>query len=437
MTPFTETLVRHLETALTLPLCLLLVLAVHELGHYWAARVLDLKVESVTFGRGRLLWSRADSRGTLWRLHLWPLRAHVHITDFENPALSFRKKLFVILAGPAANFILPFLLFFAFFANVGQPAIPTIVTGVEINMPAYKAGLRPGDRILSIDGEEVRSMEDISARTHPRPLKPLLISYERAGEIRETTVLPEWAQYRDLDGVKRAHGRIGLTTWQQAYKLEAVRSVAGQSVENEDAARTTLLEHMGQQVELGLHSMDDKTHVSLVNLPAHSNRNLSDPNHAEHDKLYIGALRDNLYLPLTAFESLQLAALRGGEMLYNVALLPFNLFPIDKKWITPDAVVSGETSYVLARLYVFVFFASLCSCFIGLLNLLPFPNLDGGKALLLIAERFKHRPLARREQAALIVFSLLFFYAAIFGANMDAMRGYYLFQMQKAAAAED
>jgi membrane-associated protease RseP (regulator of RpoE activity) len=437
MTPFTETLVRHLETAITLPLCLLTVLVVHELGHYLAARVLKLKVESVTFGRGRLLWSRTDSNGTIWRLHLWPLRAHVHITDFENPSLSFRKKLFVILAGPAANFILPFILFFGFFASVGQPAIPTIVTGVEITMPAYKAGLRPGDRVLSIDGEEVRSMEDISARTHPRPLRPLLVRYERGGKVLETSVLPEWAQYRDLDGVKRAHGRIGLTTWQQAYKLEAVRSVAGVKVDDEDAARTAILAHMDAQIELGLHSMDDKTHVSLVNIPARSNRNLADPDHAEHDKLYIGTLRDNLYLPLTLGESVRLTAARAGEMLYNVALLPFNLFPIDKKWITPEAIVSGETSYTRARLYVFVFFASLCSCFIGFLNLLPFPNLDGGKALLLAAERFKRRPLARREQAALIVFSLLFFYAAIFGANMDAMRGYYLFQMQKAAAAED
>lgn len=437
MTPLTETLVRHLETAVTLPLCLLTVLVVHELGHYLAARILKLKVESVTFGRGRLLWARTDSRGTLWKLHLWPLRAHVHITDFENPALSFRKKLFVILAGPAANFLLPFILFFGFFTSVGQPAIPTIVTGVEVTMPAYKAGLRPGDHILSINGEEVRSMEDISGHTHPRPLKPLAVRFKRGGEVQETSVLPEWAKYRDLDGVQRAHGRIGLTTWQQAYKLEAVRSVAGQKVENEDEARIALLAHMNEQIELGLHSMDDKIHVSLVNLSAYSNRNLANPDHAEHDKLYIGSLRDNLYLPLTLGESAHLSVTQSGEMLGNVALLPFNLFPIDKKWITPDAVVSGETSYTRARLYVFVFFASLCSCFIGFLNLLPFPQLDGGKALLLTAERFKRRPLARREQAGLIVFSLLFFYAAIFGANMDAMRGYYLFQMHKAAAAED
>ena len=121
-------------------------------------------------------------------------------------------------------------------------------------------------------------------------------------------------------------------------------------------------------------------------------------------------------------------------MLGNILLLPFNLLPIDKN-ATPDAV-SGETSYIQIRLYVFVFFASLCSCFLGFLNLLPFPRLDGGEALLLIGERWKRRPLVNREKAAVLVFGLLLFYAAVFGANMNHLPGYYNFQMQKAAAAD-
>ena len=343
MASLTDTLIRHLETAVTLPLCLLTVLAVHELGHYLAARILKQKVERVTFGRGRLLWSRADSHGTFWKMYLWPLRAHVRIAGFEDPALSFRKKLFVILAGPAANLLLPFLLFFAFFAGVGQPAIPTIVTAVEITMPAYKAGLRPGDRILSINGEDVHSMEDISRHTHPRPSAPLDILYERDGKTSTISVLPQWAAYRDLDGVRRAHGRIGMTTWQQPYDLESVRSVAGQKVSNPDEAREALLAHLGERVEIGLHSMDDKIHISLIDLSPGANRNLADAGHKEHDKFYIGTLRDNLYLPLTLGESVRLSLARSGELIGNVARLPFNLFPIDKKWITPDAVVSGET----------------------------------------------------------------------------------------------
>ncbi len=436
MASFAHSLLQHVETAITLPFCLLTVLIVHELGHYFAARLLKLRVESVSLGRGRLMWGRTDARGTVWRLHLWPICAHVHIADFSNPLLSFRKKLFVILAGPAVNFLLPLILFLAFFANFGQPAIPTIVTGVEKNMPAYRAGLLPGDRIVSINGDPVRTMEDVIQYTHMRPSAPLEVVYERNTETITVKVLPKWTEYRDMDGVSRSHGRIGVTIWQQPYDLKHVRSVAGQKVETLDEARTALLAHMDQRIEIGLRSLDGKTYISVIDLSSKSNKNLADPNHWEHDMLYIGALRDNHYLPLTIPQSISLAISRTAEMIGNVALLPFNLFPIDKDMITPDAVVSWETSYLQAKLYVFVFFASLCSCVIGFLNLLPFPQLDGGQVLFLVGERYKRRPLTRREQAALIVFSLLFFYAAVFGANIDAMRGYYLFQMQKAAAAE-
>lgn len=434
MTPWMHELLRHAETLVTLPLCLLAALFVHECGHYVAARLAGLRVERVTFGVGRTLWSRQDSAGTDWHVNLWPLRAHVHIERFEDPSMSFRKKLVVILAGPLANFMLPLLLLFVFFASFGVPSSPTIVTSVERGMPAYEAGLRPGDRILSVNGEAVHSLRDLLVFTRPAPSAPLQVTYERDGGVRETSVMPEWASYRDIKGVRRGHGRIGLSTWQQPYELKVVRSVNGIATTTEDEARTQLLAHMGQRVEIGLYSVDGVVRFSLIDLSADANRHLGDPVHLEHDRLYIGALRDNYYLPVSPAESMGESAARTVEMIGRVFRLPFNLFPIDKSWITPDAVVSSETSYVQVRLYVFVFFASLCSCFIGLLNLLPLPQLDGGQALLLISERIKRRPLSLRERAALVVFSLLFIYAAVFGLNMTDLRGYYLFQTQKAAA---
>lgn len=437
MALISDGLIRHLETVVTLPLCFLTVLIVHELGHYLAARFLDLKIESVTFGRGRILWSRTDTRGTLWRLHLWPLRAHVHISDFQTSSISLKQKLFIILAGPAANFALPFLLFFLFFVTFGQPAVPNIITAIEPNMPAYQAGMRPGDKILSVDGRQVRSMDDILAFTQPKPTKPLLIHFTRNGVDFETNVMPVWSKYRDLEGVRREHGRIGLTTWQQPYNLEVVKSVAGVSTPTAAQARAELLRHMNSRIEIGMWSMDGKIYTSVMDLSSRSNRNLNNPGHREYTKIYLGTMRDNFYLPLSQGESLREAVALSTQMIGHVARIPFNLFPIDKEWITPDAVVSRETSYLQVKLYVFAFFASLCSCFIGFLNLMPFPKLDGGEALLLISEWWKRRPLETREKAAVLVLSLLIFYAAVFGANVNDMRSYYLFQIQKASAASE
>ena len=426
---------RHLETAITLPACLLTVLVVHELGHYLAARAQGLGIESVTFGRGRLLWSFRDKAGTRWTVHLWPVRAHVSIRSFDQSDLPVRKKLGVVLAGPLANFLLPFVLFYLFFMTFGQPAIPNILTAVEPAMPAYKAGLRPGDAIIAIDGEKVRTMEDIQAHTHERPKKPLEIVYSRDGVVRAASVKPVWTTYRNRDGVPRAHGRIGVSTAQQPYRLSVIRSINGMPVTGEVAAREALLTHLGERVRIGLLADDDQIYISEIDLSESANRHLGQAGHREAELFYLGEVKDNFYLPLSAAASFREAAERSLTMLGHVVRLPFNLFPVDREWLVPDAVVSEQTSYWIMRLYVFVFFTALCSCFIGFINLLPFPKLDGGEILLLIGAAWKRRPLQRREQATMFVSGLLFFYAAVFGLNMNDWRGYYLFQVQKAAAA--
>lgn len=418
-----------------LPLCLLTALIIHELGHYAAARRAGLRVESVILGRGKILFSHVDKHGTQWRLHALPLCAHVQIAAFESATLTARKRLSVILAGPAANFVLPVVLFFLFFLSIGQPAIPPVATALEPAMPAYKAGMRPGDHILSINNEAVRNREDILVHTAPRPTKPLEVTYRRGDDVKTVSILPEWTEYRDLKGVSRAHGRIGLNVWAQAYHLKVVRSVAGEKVANMDEARNALLSHMGQQIEVGLWSDDGKIYYWLIDLSSASNKYLANAGHKDYNRFYLGAMRDNLYLPMTHARSAREAFNQTAEMIAHIALLPFNLFPIDPEWLIPEAVVSDEAAPFAARMYTFIFFTSLFSCFLAFANLLPFPKLDGGAALLILGEVWKRRPLANTEKAAILVFGILFFYAAVFGANVDNMRGYYLFQVQKAQAA--
>lgn len=429
----------YLELIITLPLCFLAVLAVHELGHYWAARLTGLNVESVRFGAGRVLWSRMDKRGTLWALHLWPVRAHVHVADFENTDMSFKRRLLVILAGPAANFVLPFLLFFLFYASIGKPITPSVVTMVDINLPAYKAGILPGDRILSINGEEIVSLEQIQKHIFPVAATkgaPFDIRYERSGVEHEAHILPVLMDYRDKDGVVRSHGRLGIATYQGAYNLEIIKSVEGKSVDTKEDARAALLEHMGQRIVVGVELMDGKTYPSLMDLSVQANPNFADDDHEEAERLYLGSLRDNVYRPLSITDAWGESTADASRMIGNILRLPFNLFPVDPTWIKPKVVVSKETSYTLGLLYAFIFRTALLSCLIGIINLAPFPRLDGGVAVLAIARKWKRRELLRKEQAAVLVLSLLFIYAAIVGLNMVDMRGYYAFKLSGDAGEE-
>ena len=428
-----------IEFIVTLPLCFLIVLAVHEMGHYWAARVTGLRVESVAFGAGRVIWSRVDKRGTLWAVHLWPVRAHVHIADFENVEISLKRRLFVILAGPATNFVLPFLLFFIFYAGFGKPAMLPVLTMVDIGFPAYEAGLLPGDRILSVNDENVWSLEQIQNHVFPVSATqgpPFKVRYERGGVEHDTFVMPVLMNYRDKDGVVRSHGRIGLTTYQGAYKLEYIKSVEGKAVDNEEEARAALLEHMDHRITVGVEYMDGKIYPSLMDLSARANPNLGDDGHDDADMLFLGGLRDNVYMPLSVMGVLRETGVDASRMIGNVLRLPFNLFPVDPTWIKPKIVVSKETSYPLEVFYKFIFRTALLSCLIGIINLAPFPRLDGGTAILFIARKWKRRDLLRKEQAAVLVFSLLFIYAAILGLNMVDMQGYYEFKLNGDAAEE-
>lgn len=439
MDDFLEKIPGLIELLVSVPLSFLIVLTVHELGHYWAARVTGLRIQSVTFGTGRVLWSHTDKRGTDWCLHLWPVRAHVHIADFEKADMSLKRRLFVILAGPAANFMLPFLLFFVFYAGVGKPATPPVVTMVDIGLPAYEAGLLPGDRILSVNGDDVRSLEQI--QSHVLPVfatqgPPLDVRYERSGVEHETSVRPILMNYRDRDGVVRSHGRMGLTTYQGAYKLEYIKSVAGKTVDTEEGARAALLAHMGGRIAVGVELMDGKVYPALMDLSAQANPNLADEGHDDADKLFLGLLRDNVYMPLSVADVFRETGVDSSRMIGNVLRLPFNLFPVDPAWIKPKVVVSKETSYPLDVFYKFIFRTALLSCLIGIINLAPFPRLDGGTAILFIGQKWKRRDLLRKEQAAVLIFSLLFIYAAILGLNMVDMQGYYEFKFNGNAAEE-
>ena len=114
-----EMLSNNLAVLPLIPLSLLAVLLTHELGHYWVARTLGMKVSQVSIGFGRTIWERWDSHGTHWVIYACPFKAHVEAEGYDYAAgITLWKRIVVIMAGPLANLSLPLLLlgfFFIFF----------------------------------------------------------------------------------------------------------------------------------------------------------------------------------------------------------------------------------------------------------------------------------------------------------------------------------
>ncbi len=145
----------------------------HELGHFAAARLLGVKVYVFSIGFGKKLISK-QWKGTQWSFSLIPLGGYVKMKGQEdiNPALvnndpdSYNTKtpfqrILILLAGPAANFLLAFVVYIMIGLLGNNHLSPTIGKVIE-NSPAQKAGLKANDEILQINNTKIKTWDDLS-----------------------------------------------------------------------------------------------------------------------------------------------------------------------------------------------------------------------------------------------------------------------------------
>jgi regulator of sigma E protease len=202
---------------------------VHELGHYLMGRVFGIAAETFSIGFGHEPVGWTDRHGTRWKVGWLPLGGYVKFVGDMSPAgnpadadtippqlraraFQFRpvwQRFLVVLAGPAANFLLAIIIFSAFFVTVGTPRT-NVVGAVEPNTAAAAAGLQPGDRILSVAGRSTPTFADIFNVVAMRPNEIVQLRVERGEAIRELKVQLRSDILEDESGQKMKRGLLGI-----------------------------------------------------------------------------------------------------------------------------------------------------------------------------------------------------------------------------------
>ncbi|MFZ2968962.1 MAG: RIP metalloprotease RseP [Sulfuricurvum sp.] len=211
-------------------LVLSLLIFLHELGHYSAARFFGVYVEVFSIGFGKKLFS-FQAFGTQWQVSAIPLGGYVKMKgqeDMDPRALSYDtdsytvkkpwQKILILAAGPLANFFTAWVLFFGI--AFGNPQVLSPVVGEVLkDSPAQRGGLLPNDTILSINGKAITQWEELSETiTHSTGALTLVV--DRNGTQQPLIVTPKVQESTNLFKEKIQKRLVGIAPLGKTHTLE-------------------------------------------------------------------------------------------------------------------------------------------------------------------------------------------------------------------------
>lgn len=403
-----------------------LLIFVHELGHFLAARWRGLKVERFAIWFGKPIW-KTRLNGVEYALGWIPAGGYVSLpqmatmetiegkaepTDEPLPQISAWDKIIVAFAGPLFSFLLA-LAFAVVVMVVGRPVseaeMTTVIGMVDKGGPADKAGLRPGDKIISVDGQPVSKFggmgDSVTWRIVRSEGRTVPITFERDGQIIEVTAEPvkEQTKVYQRKGLRQikilpAQAAIVAAISPNSPASEAgikpgdqILSINGEKIHHFVALSEIINENPGEPVE-----MEIQRGAQTLTAVVHPVKPANDP----ENKLRVGITWDlNSRTKLAYPGAIEQVADSVDAMVQTFGALfardsdikPQHLGGAVKIMDVYYRLFGSEQGWRLA-----LWFSVLMNVNLAILNLLPLPVLDGGHILLSLIEWVRRKPLSAK-----------------------------------------
>lgn len=434
-----SSLVGHGYTVIAFVVALSIIVTVHEYGHYIVGRWSGIHAEVFSLGFGPVLYSRLDKRGTRWQIAALPLGGYVKFLGDANAAsagadegtmarLSVEEKRHTmhgaplwaraatVFAGPMFNFILSILVFGALLFVSGVATEPPQVSALK-PLP-FSHDLKPGDRILAVDGQEtpdyktlgeiadtlpdsatvdyrvMRDGQQLSV-TGPTLMPPLILGVQpksaaldaglKSGDVILSMNGITTVRFTDLQEIIKAGkgGPVTLNVWRDGEEFETTLIPRERPVQSEDGGLST-----GYQI--GISS-------SFVFEPATRAPGLGEAFQAGTGQTW-GIIKGTFT---------GLSAMFGGL----ISTCNLN---------GPLGIAQATGAAASEGIIPFIWLIAALSTAIGLLNLFPIPVLDGGHLVFHAYEwAFGRPPPDRVLNAAMMVGLLLVLCLMVFGLTND------------------
>ncbi len=429
-------------SVLALLVTLGILVTVHEFGHFWVARRCGVKVLrfSIGFGKAAKTWIGKD--GVEYVLAPIPLGGYVKMLGQEDTSstvgdvpisqrhLSFAYKplwqrMAIVAAGPAANFLLAIFVYWIINVSFGLSGVVPVINGVVEDSPAYVAGLRTGDEILAVDGQETIIWQQVTmqllARLGETGNLVLTIDPVDSNRVRDVSIpVISWMGAETEPnpvfslGIVQIEIPVIIAGVVPEGRAESGGLLAGDeilSVNGRDIRGWThWVEVIRSNPELELDTVVQREGIETAIVLRPATRTLEDGAVIGSIGAYVQEtsfselvppemLREVTYNPISAIQpALQETWDKSVFILASVKKMVVGLISV-KNINGPITIaqIAGQTaSYGID---VYLGFLALLSISLGVLNLLPIPILDGGHLMYYIIEAVIRRPVPERIQA--------------------------------------